>query len=59
MTMTVAMKGLLSGAMLIAMATTANAACGIDKGSVRILGNDFPAIQAVTAAAMNCKSDAV
>lgn len=59
MTMTVTMKGLLSGAMLMALATTAHAACGIEKGSIRILGNDFPAIQAVTAAAKQCESDTV
>ncbi|WP_432346943.1 extracellular solute-binding protein [Shinella yambaruensis] len=59
MTMTVTMKALLSGAMLMALATTAQAACGIEKGSIRILGNDFPAIQAVTAAAATCRSDTV
>lgn len=59
MKLTGAAKGLLSGAMLMALATTVQAACGIDKGSVRILGNDFPAIQAVAAAALTCKSDTV
>ena len=31
-------------------------ACGIDKGSVRILGNDFPAIHAIADEASKCKS---
>jgi len=53
------MTSLLAGATLMALATTAQAACGIEKGSIRILGNDFPAIQAVTAAAATCQSDTV
>lgn len=53
------MTSLLAGATLVALATTAQAACGIEKGSIRILGNDFPAIQAVTAAAATCQSDTV
>lgn len=37
----------------------AQAGCGIASGTVSILGNDFPAIQAVTAAAKTCAGDGV
>ena len=33
--------------------------CGIEKGSVRILSNDFEALRVVAAAAEECASDAV
>jgi len=39
--------------------TTAMASCGIDEGRVSIVGNEFPAIQTVAAAAAACGSDAV
>ena len=39
--------------------TTAMARCGIDAGRVSIVGNEFPAIQTVAAAAAACGSDAV
>ena len=39
--------------------TTAMANCGIDAGRVSIVGNEFPAIQTVAAAAAACGSDAV
>ena len=39
--------------------TTAMASCGIDAGRVSIVGNEFPAIQTVAAAAAACGSDAV
>lgn len=39
--------------------TTAMANCGIDTGRVSIVGNEFPAIQTVAAAAAACGSDAV
>lgn len=53
------MKLLIAGVALLTLAATAHADCGIEKGSIRILGNDFPAIQAVTAAAAKCRSDKV
>lgn len=49
----------MSAVALLASAAVAQAACGIEKGSVRILGNDFPAIQAVAKAASACQSDTV
>lgn len=39
--------------------STAMAGCGISAGNVSILSNDFPAIQAVTAAAKACAGDGV
>ncbi|HSO48560.1 MAG TPA: extracellular solute-binding protein, partial [Rhizobiaceae bacterium] len=53
------MKSSLAGAMLVSASTLAFADCGIEKGSVRILGNDFPAIQAVAKAAEACASGTV
>lgn len=41
------------------LAGTAMAGCGISGGNVNILSNDFPAIQAVTAAAKTCAGDGV
>lgn len=38
---------------------TAIAGCGISSGNVNILSNDFPAVQAVTAAALACAGDGV
>ena len=35
------------------------AGCGLSSGKVSILSNDFPAIQAVTAAASECAGDGV
>ncbi len=49
---------LLLGAASL-MSTTAYAACGIDKGSVRILSNDFEALHVVAKAAEECASDTV
>ena len=46
-----------AGAVLVAGA--ANAACGIEGGSVRILSNDFPALRAVTDFAKQCAGDGV
>ena len=40
-------------------ATTAHAGCGIEAGSVRILSNDFEALNAVIAAAKECAGDGV
>ncbi len=53
------MKSSLAGAMLVSASSLAFADCGIEKGSVRILGNDFPAIQAVAKAAEACASGTV
>lgn len=49
---------------LVALALTfgsgaAHAECGIEAGSVRILSNDFPALHAVAAAAMECAGSGV
>ena len=38
---------------------TAIAGCGISAGNISILSNDFPAVQAVVAAASECASDGV
>lgn len=48
----------LAGAASL-LGSTAMAGCGIDSGNVSILSNDFPAIQAVTAAAAECGGDGV
>src|SRR5262245_7066457 len=40
-------------------AGTATAGCGIAGGNVTILGNDFPAIQAVVTGAEECAGDGV
>lgn len=57
------MKHTVKSAVLIAafLGTTslAHADCGIAKGSVRILSNDFLALQLVNAAAATCASDTV
>jgi ABC-type glycerol-3-phosphate transport system substrate-binding protein len=49
-------KILMTGSVLVAAsATTALAAdCGIDSGRISIIGNEFPAIQTVAAAAQGC-----
>ena len=50
----------LAGAALAAMSVAAAAAgCGIEKGSVRILSNDFPALHAVVTEAEKCATDTV
>lgn len=56
--MTLTMKSVLMlGAVMVAGA--ANADCGIEAGSVRILSNDFEALRVVNTAAGECASDAV
>lgn len=47
-------KALLAGAMLLVGSPLAMAGCGIDKGSIRVLANDFPALRAVTTKAEDC-----
>ncbi|MCG6902542.1 MAG: extracellular solute-binding protein, partial [Rhodobacter sp.] len=53
----------LAGALLLTVSGSAFAAghanCGIESGRVSIVGNEFPAIQAVGAGAMACASDTV
>ena len=44
----------VSAAFVLAGTTTAYAGCGISSGSAKILANDFPAIQAIAAAATAC-----
>jgi ABC-type glycerol-3-phosphate transport system substrate-binding protein len=46
-------------AFAILAGTTAMAGCGIESGNVSIIGNDFPAIQAIAAAASACQGDGV
>ncbi len=48
-----------ASAFAILSGTTAIAGCGISAGNVSILGNDFPAIQAVVAGAKACEGDGV
>ena len=48
----------VAGAFML-LGSTAMAGCGISSGNVSILSNDFPAIQAVTAAASTCAGDGV
>ncbi|MEK9709011.1 MAG: extracellular solute-binding protein [Alphaproteobacteria bacterium] len=49
----------LAGAMSVLLGSTAFAGCGLTSGNVNILGNDFAAIQAVTAGAAECAGDGV
>lgn len=49
----------LALAALLASTGLAHADCGIEKGSVRILSNDFLALQLVSAGAATCASSAV
>ncbi|MEL0133994.1 MAG: extracellular solute-binding protein, partial [Rhodobiaceae bacterium] len=44
----------VSAAFLLASASSAYAGCGIGSGSAKILANDFPATQAIAAAATSC-----
>lgn len=52
-------KVAMTTAFAASAGTTAMASCGIDAGRVSIVGNEFPAIQTVAAAAAACGSDAV
>jgi ABC-type glycerol-3-phosphate transport system substrate-binding protein len=49
----------LATAMVVLSGTTAMAGCGITAGNVSILSNDFPALNAVAAGAMECAGDGV
>ena len=53
------MKTTVAMCALIASAGVAWADCGIEKGSVRILSNDFAALHAIADAAQTCASDTV
>ena len=48
----------LAGTFMV-FGTTAMAGCGISSGNVKILSNDFPAIQSVTAGASECAGGGV
>jgi ABC-type glycerol-3-phosphate transport system substrate-binding protein len=48
----------IAGAFMV-LGSTAMAGCGISSGNVKILSNDFPAIQSVTAAASACSGNGV
>lgn len=52
-------KALLAGAGILALPSLAHADCSIEKGSIRILANDFPALHAVTEKANECASGTV
>ncbi|WP_051076677.1 ABC transporter substrate-binding protein [Octadecabacter arcticus] len=52
-------KTVIIGATATLLATASYAGCGIEKGSVRILSNDFPALQAVADWAEKCEGDGV
>ena len=52
-------KSALAGAFLLAGSISAYAGCGITKGNVNIIGNEFPAIQTIGAGAVACAGDGV
>ncbi|MFZ1814356.1 MAG: extracellular solute-binding protein [Rhizobiaceae bacterium] len=52
-------KTILAGAFLLGGAVSAYAGCGIEKGRVSIVGNEFPAIKTVAKGAMDCAGDGV
>ncbi len=52
-------KVLIAAAISLAGTHAAYASCGIEKGNVNILGNEFPAIQTIGAGAEACASDGV
>ena len=59
--MTMSIRGLALSALLgtTMLAGAAYADCGISAGKVSIIGNDFPAIHTVIAAASACAKDGV
>jgi multiple sugar transport system substrate-binding protein len=57
--MNILRRALLTGAACVLLTGSAFAACGIEKGSIRILSNDFPALQALVAEAAKCGGGAV
>lgn len=48
-----------SSVLALSLATSASADCGIEAGNVSILGNDFPALQALVAGAQACATGSV
>lgn len=54
MTMTMFKKAVMASAIAMASASAFAANCGFDSGRVNIVGNEFPAIQTVGAAAVAC-----
>jgi ABC-type glycerol-3-phosphate transport system substrate-binding protein len=52
-------KAALSSAILLASAGIASANCGVTTGRVSIVGNEFPAIKTVAAAAAKCQAGAL
>jgi multiple sugar transport system substrate-binding protein len=50
---------LTSAAIVLLTGSTFAAGCGIEKGSVRILSNDFPALHAMADEVAKCATDAV
>ncbi len=48
-----------ASALALGVATSAAADCGIEGGNVSIIGNDFPALQAVVDGARACATDSV
>ncbi len=57
--MKLTMKAALMLGAVVVGAGSASAECGIEAGSVRILSNDFAAVNVVNAAAAECASDTV
>lgn len=57
--MTTFFKTSVAASALMASATFASADCGIEKGSVRILSNDFTAVRVIADWAEKCASDTV
>ena len=53
------MKTTVAMCMLAASTGVVWADCGIERGSVRILSNDFPALHAIADGALTCASDTV
>lgn len=53
------LKTITAAGAFALLGSTAMAGCGISSGNISILSNDFPAIQAVTAAAAACAGDGV
>lgn len=52
-------KTMVAACALIASAGVAWADCGVESGRVNIIGNEFPAIKTIAAAAAECATDAV
>jgi multiple sugar transport system substrate-binding protein len=53
------LKSALVAGVAVMSAGVANAGCGIEQGSVRVLANDFPALRQIIDAAAECAGDGV